>query len=335
MASDGTKRPGAIVARRVAWEESVLVEGTEALLWPASSEEEAAEGPFLPASDGVGAVLSWASSKVLRFQTASPQPLAQLLLVSTLAVGGPARFVVHKTYQLGSTAVCDPPRELYLLERRELFRVVVAAPVSVLTGGAKFSVHSLDCSSGGVRVYLPAPLDLGREVAIELGIGEHEPLEAAAAVRHCKQVGEEVWAAGLEFVNLAAGPTRKLSQFIALQERRLMPRVGSVTLVEYRSHGRTRLRDGLAKELSPGALVLGLHEVHVPGDAIEVSLRLGRKSFTFQGRVVACVPVVEDAQATARHKVTVCLDQQGRAGEEEFRRAVRDLALENLASSSP
>ncbi len=329
---DNTDGSGVLVARRVAWEDASLVEGTEAVLWPASSEDDAAEGPLPEASEGAAAVLSWVSAKVLRFETASPQPLAELLLASTLAVGGPARFVVHKNYQMGNTAVCDPPGQIFLVERRELFRVLVAVPMSVSTGTMKCSVHSIDCSSGGARAYLPAPVDVGSQVVVELGIGDDGPLKAETTVRHCRKVKEELWVAGFEFLNLPAGADRRLSQFLALQERRLMPRVSSVTLVEYRSHGRPVFREGLANELTPGSLVLGLHEEHLPGDLVEVNVRLRRQSFAFSGRVVASSPVLDDNQVVVRHKVTVCLDQQVRATEDEFRRAVRDLALEKLAS---
>lgn len=329
---DSSNGDGALAGRRVAWEEASLVEGTEAVLWPASREEDAAGDPLPETSEGVAAVLSWVTPKVLRFETASPEPLPELLLVSTLAVGGPARLVVRKTYQVGNTAVYDPPTAIYLVERRELFRVVVAVPVSVWVGTKECSVHSLDCSSGGVRLYLPAPLDVGHEAVLALEIGESTPLRAVGTARHCKKLTDELWVAGFEFASLPPGGGRQLSHFLALQERRLMPRVSSLALVEYRSHGRNGFREGLANELSPGALVLGLYEAHVPGDAIEVSLRLRRRSFTFPGRVVASAAVVDDSQTPVRHKVTVCLDPQDRAAEDEFRKAVRDLALEKLAS---
>ena len=90
------------------------MEGTEALLWPATSDA-AAEAEELPdRSEACRAVLSWVRPKVLRFEIESPpRALPELLLVSTLAVGGPAQFVVRKTYQISTTVACDPPRQYH------------------------------------------------------------------------------------------------------------------------------------------------------------------------------------------------------------------------------
>src|SRR5579875_3864685 len=105
------------LVRTLPWAQADLVEGTEAFLWPAASPQDAEEPPPDTAT-AVRAVLSWARPKVLRFETASPEPLPTLLLVSTFSVEGPALFVVTKTYQIGSTAACEPPRRVYIVERR-------------------------------------------------------------------------------------------------------------------------------------------------------------------------------------------------------------------------
>ena len=320
------------VVRRVDWADAGLVEGTEVLLWPAASESDAAGGVLPAGSEGLAAVLSWVRPKVVRFETASPEPLSELLLASTLAVGGPARFVVRKSYQIGSTAVCEPPREIYLVERRELFRVLVAAPVSVWAEQGSCSAHSLDCSAGGVRVYLPWPVGKGAEAVVELELSPGERLRAVAAARHCSRDLDGPWVTGFEFVSLPPAGRRQLSQFLVRQERRLMPRVKSFTLVECRSHGRAAFTEGLASELSPGAVVLDLYEAHAPGDAMEVKLQLRRQSFGFSGRVVACTAVADGSHKPVRHRVTVCLEAPGDPQEEQVREALRDLALENLAS---
>ncbi|HXR22688.1 MAG TPA: hypothetical protein VN786_09040, partial [Acidimicrobiales bacterium] len=56
------------LARRLAWADADLVEGTEALLWPASglADGEAEELP--DRSEASRAVLSWVRPKVLRFE---------------------------------------------------------------------------------------------------------------------------------------------------------------------------------------------------------------------------------------------------------------------------
>ena len=323
------------VARRVDWVDAGLVEGTEVLLWPATSEADAATGALPAAAEALAAVLSWVRPKAVRFETASPGPLPELLLASTLVVGGPARFVVRKCYQIGSTVVCEPPREIYLVERRELYRVLVAAPVSVWAEQGSCSAHSLDCSAGGVRVYLPWPVSKAAEAVVELELSPGEKLRAVAAARHCSRHLDGPWVAGFEFVSLPPAGRRQLGQFLARQERRLMPRVKSLTLVECRSHGRATFTEGLASELSPGAVVLDLYEAHAPGDAMEVKLRLRRQSFGFSGRVVACTAVADGSHKPVRHRVTVCLEAPEAPGdpqEEQVREALRDLALENLAS---
>ncbi|MDA8302387.1 MAG: PilZ domain-containing protein [Actinomycetota bacterium] len=321
-----------LLARRVAWADAGLVEGTEVLLWPAANEADAAGGALPAAPEGLAAVLSWVRPEVVRFETATPEPLAELLLASTLAVGGPARFVVRKSYQIGSTAVCEPPEEIYLVERRELFRVLVAAPVSVWAEKGSCSAHSLDCSAGGVRVYLPWPVGKGAEAVVQLELGTGEKLRAVAAARHCSRYPDGPWVVGFEFVSLPPSGRRQLSKFLAQQERRLMPRVKSLILVECRSHGRPAFAEGLASELSPGAVVLDLYEAHAPGDAMEVKFRLRRQSFGFSGRVVACTPVADANHKPVRHRVTVCLEAPAGPAEEQVRKALRDLALENLAS---
>jgi hypothetical protein len=89
------------LARRLAWADADLVEGTEALLWPASSEADGDVEELPDRSEACRAVLSWVRPKVLRFEIEPPpRALSELLLVSTLAVGGPAQFVAHKSYQI-------------------------------------------------------------------------------------------------------------------------------------------------------------------------------------------------------------------------------------------
>jgi hypothetical protein len=327
--SDRTASP---VVRRLAWEEVGLVEGTEAVLWRAESEADASAGDLPPASEGFAAVLSWARPRVVRFETASPEPLPELMLVSTFAVGGLARFVVRKSYQVGTTAACEPPEEVFLVERRELFRVVVAAPISVWVSAQAAKSHTLDCSPGGARIYLPWPVEVGAEAILELDLGQAEPLRAVAVARHCSRSGEGPWLAGFEWKSLPPAGRRQLSHFLAVQERRLMPRVRALTLVEYRSHGRKGFAEALASELSPGDVVLALYEAHGLGDAIELRLRLRRQEFAFAGKVVGCSPVAEPGQAPVRYNVRVCFD--GAGPEEQFRKAVRELAVEKLASRS-
>jgi len=327
--SDGTEPPA---VRRAAWGEAGLVEGTEAVLWEAESEADARDKPLPAASLGFTAVLSWVRAKVLRFETASPEPLPELLLVSTVAVGGPARFVARKSYQVGNTAVCEPPGEMYLVERRDLFRVAVSAPVSVWAASRTCSAFSLDCSPGGVRSYLPWPVEVGEEALVELDLGQNGQLRAVATVRHCVGSEGDLWLAGFQFTSLPPTGRRQLGHFLAVQERRLMPRVRALTLVEYRSHARKGFAEALVSELSPGALTLVVYEPHLPGDAVEVHVRLKKNDFAFTGRVVACSPVAEPGETPVRYNVRVCLDWAGGPAEEQFRAAVRELAVEKLAS---
>lgn len=324
--------------RRVAWEEAGLVEGTEALLWRADDDGAARQRLLPPAEEATAAVVSWVRPGALHFETASAGPLPELVLVSTQAVGGPARFVAHKSYQAGTTAVCEPPTEIFVFDKRELARVAVAVPVSVWASAQVASSHTLDCSPGGARSYLPWPVEVGAKAVLELELGGGEALRAGGVVRHCSAVdcppaGEGRWVAGFEWASLPPAGRRKLSHFLAQQERRLMPRVKSLTPVEYRAHGREGFAEALASELSPGDLVLSAYEAHSPGDPLEVRIRLRKQEFAFGGRVVACSPVAEPGRAPVRYSVRVCLDLAG--PEEQFREAVRGLALGRLASQQP
>lgn len=327
--SDGAVPP---IVRRVAWEGVGLVEGTESVLWPARSEDDVSDGRLPPASEGSPAVLSMVRATELRFETASTQPFPDLLLVSTLAVGGPAHFVVRKSHQVGAAVACDPPSDVYLVERREQFRVTVAAPLFMLVGPNNFSAHTLDCSAAGVRSYLPLPVEVGDEALLDLDLGEGERLRLIAAARHCFRFDEATWVAGFEFTSVPPSGRRQISHFLALQERRLIPRVRALTLVEYRSDGQEGFYGALASELSPGDVTVALYEARPPGNGVELRVRLHRQDFVFTGRVVACNPVVEAGQMTVRYNLRVCLDAAPGAVEDQWRKALRQLALQKQAS---
>ena len=152
---------GAVASRLVRvlpWAEVELVEGARALLWPAGTENAApTEEPPDPSSV-LQAVVSGAKCSVLYFETACQDPVPDLLLVSTKSHQGPARFVVAKSYQAGTTVACDPPEKAWVTERRQFFRVLVAAPVVVRSPFGDWSLWTIDCSLGGLCTCTPAPL---------------------------------------------------------------------------------------------------------------------------------------------------------------------------------
>ncbi len=348
------------VVRRVAWEQTRLVEGTEAVLWPAGEVLDE-PGPLPSAQEGERAVLSWARPKVLRFETATPRPLGELLLVSTLAVGGPVRFVVRKSYQRGNTAVCEPPGMVLMMERRTLFRVAVSTDVGMGLGeGRRWSVRSLDVSVGGMRVCLPDALEVGQEVALEPVLLNGAVVEALAVVRHCRpylaqtvEVGSRPpgafgtrrpspptppspkscnYTAGLEFVALTGDAERRLTQFVGHHQRRLMPCVHAVTALEYRSPGRSFV-EAFGTDVSPGDLVFKAYEGHVPGEELELRVRLGRQLHHFRTSVLASELVPEEGGAPRRYRVRVSLDVYRGQDEAQFRQAVKELAIERLSAS--
>jgi c-di-GMP-binding flagellar brake protein YcgR len=326
--------------------EGDLVEGTEAVLWPAASTAAAEVDELPDASNGVPAVLSWVRFKVLRFETASPEPLPELMLVSTVAVGGPAQFVVKKQYQVGSTAVCDPPAYMRILERRELFRIPVATRVKVGSECGEWSLHSLDCSLGGVRICLPQPLVVGTDVELTVELSERYEVTVQAVVRHCRPYQmpraakpaagsadvQHLNVVGLEFQSMPHDVERHLSQFVGYHQRRLMPRVHAVTPIEYRSHGHRQFLEAFAVEVSPGDAVFIAYEAHSPGDAMELKLRLGRQDYKFNACTLSCELAPEEEGVARRHIIRASLEDSGDSSEAPFRKAVRDLAVEKVTS---
>ena len=156
-------------------------------MWPASglADGEAEELP--DRSEACRAVLSWVRPKVLRFEIEPPpRALPELLLVSTLAVGGPAQFVVRKTYQISTTVACDPPAKITIVERRDLFRIPVAARVTVESASGTWSLYSVDCSVGGIRICPPNPIEVGAEVEVKVELGAGNEIILPAVVRHCR-----------------------------------------------------------------------------------------------------------------------------------------------------
>ena len=142
--TSGAEQPVTAPPRpQTAWAPGLLVEGTEALLWPAEDGVAAAAMPLPDPDEAVRAILSWVRPKVLRFQmTVAPQGFPELVLVSTQAASGPAQFVVHKSYQITTTVVCDPPDEVHIVERRDLFRVPVATPVVLTAPSGQHAIYS-------------------------------------------------------------------------------------------------------------------------------------------------------------------------------------------------
>jgi c-di-GMP-binding flagellar brake protein YcgR len=339
------------LARKLAWADADLVEGTEALLWPASSEA-AAEAEELPdRSEACRAVLSWVRPKVLRFEMEPPpRALPEMLLVSTLAVGGPAQFVVRKTYQISATVACEPPPNITIVERRDLFRIPVAARVTVESASGSWSLYSVDCSVGGIRICPPNPIEVGAEVEVKVELGAGNELILPAVVRHCRPYPPDARAnlvvahgrfdadpdgspsvAGLEFVRVPSDAERHLSQFVGRHQRRLMPRVQAVVPLEYRSHSDRRFLEGFATELSPGDLVLMARQPHLPGERLELKLRLSRQHFAFDASAVSCETTVEDDGKTVRHFVKVSFDDADAAVEAKFRKAVRELSIDRFS----
>lgn len=313
--------------RGFAWPDVELVEGTEAVLWPADGPEAALAEDLPPADQGALAVLSWARAKVLRFETASPEPLPTTLLVSTLAVGGPARFVVHKSYQVGATAVCDPPSEVMVVERRDLFRVPVVTDVSLSFHGGSFPGFTLDCSIGGLRAVVPRSVPVGNEVEVELALGPGKLATLPATARHCR-VGTPA-VVGLQFERVSADMERQLSQFVGFHQRRLMPRVKAVVPVEYSSHGRPFI-EAFASDVSPGDVCISAFEAHLPGEPVEVRVFLARRQHSFRAHVLSSEMIVEEGAPT-RHVLRLSFGEADVDAETQFRKAVRELAIDRVS----
>jgi hypothetical protein len=340
------------LVRTLPWAQSELVEGTEALLWPIDDPGAAAE----EAPDSAGAfraVLSWARPQVLRFETATPEPLPELVLASTLAVGGPAQFAVRKTYQIGTTAAFEPPAVVHIVERRDLFRVPVAAPVQLRAETGDWSLHSMDCSLGGLRLCVPAPLEVGSEAEVTVRLlggcsvtlpvrVRHSHLyevEPRPVVAHRRPPGEAPtptpphYVLGLQFVKLPAEAERRLSEFVGRHQRRLMPKVPGRTPIEYCPGSRRYYLEALASEISPGSVVFESRQGHLPGERLSLRARLGRQDYEFQACVVACQGHGHE-DGTSTYVLKAFFDEGDETLEAAFRKALRDLAIERVASST-
>ncbi len=137
--------------------------------------------------------------------------------------------------------------------------------------------------------------------------------------------------AGLQFVRVPSDAERHLSQFVGRHQRRLMPRVQAVVPLEYRSHGASRFLEAFASEVSPGDLVLMARQVHLPGERLELKVRLSRQDFTFNAAAVSCETTVEDEGRTVRHFVKVSFEDAAAAVEAKFRKAVRELSIDRFS----
>jgi c-di-GMP-binding flagellar brake protein YcgR len=300
--------------------------------------------------EAVRAILSWVRPRILRFKmTTPPQALPELILVSTRAGGGPARFVAHKSYQISTYVVCDPPDEVHIVERRDLFRVPVATRVTVAAPSGEWALFSTDFSPGGMRICPPAPLEIGTEVDLAVELEPGQVLAITAVVRHCQPyagTGDAPGArpqsdqdgcpshVGLQFLNLSARAERQLAQFVAHHQRRLMPRVKTLLTVQYRCESHRQFVEALGNEVSPGDIVFVAHEGHLPGDRLELRLRLGPRNYNFEAHAVSCKTAVVGNDNRVRHVVAASLDECGDGAEAHFRTAVRDLALEQWASGA-
>ena len=339
---------------RLTWGETDLVEGTEAMLWPASSPDDAAGGP--PEVPGWRAVLSWVRPQVIRLETAEPLPLPDLMLVGTLSVAGPAYFVARKSYQIGTTAACEPPTAVHIVERRDLFRVPVAANTSVALPGGTYPTATMDLSLGGARICLPQVLAVGTPVELQIELLRGQVAQLGAEARHCcpiaplpaggssprgrradgaRQPGPghaqaPMSIVGFAFIGVPPEAERRLSDFLARHQRRLMPRVTRRLPMEYRPEERSFYYEAFATEISPGDMIFGARKPHLPGERVGVRVRLGRSDFEFAGRVVAYRASADDEGAVA-HIVRVSFAETGDVLEAKFRKAVRDLAIDSVS----
>jgi c-di-GMP-binding flagellar brake protein YcgR len=275
--------------------------------------------------------------------TVAPQGFPDLVLVSTQATSGPAQFVVHKSYQITTTVVCDPPDEVHIVERRDLFRVPVATPVTLTTPSGQHAAYSMDISTGGVRVCSPEPFQVGAEVDLSIDLGGDQVVVSAGVVRHSEAFagtgsaqapprpgGHDVCPSqvGFQFTHLTSRAERQLAQFVARHQRRLMPRVKTFLTAQYSCERRPLFVDAPVTEVSPGEIVLVAREAHLPGEPLGLRLRVGGRAYSFGARVVSYKSELMDDGERIRHLVVASLPEGEDIAEERFRIAVRDLALE-------
>jgi len=318
--------------RRFPWAPRHLVEGTDALLWPASAAGLDASGApaahtAIDPGEAWPAVLSWVRSRVVRFELLPPpRPVPEVVLASTMAVEGPVRFVARRAYQVGRTVACDPPEELLVAERRDLFRLAVAAPVTIGSPAGRWATYCVDLSLGGLRVPVPSPLAAGTEVGVTLGLGRGEAVAIGAVVRHCEGAGGIVLA-GVEFQAMSPRTEQRLCYFVGSHQRRLLPRAQVGAVVDYWPEGGGRHREAPARELSPGDVAFVVREARPVGERLGLHLRLNRHDYDFGATVVSCGPALGPGDAD-HYLVRASLDEMSEEAQGRFRRAVREAAIE-------
>lgn len=247
---------------------------------------------------------------------------------STSVTGAVMTFSTRAVHRAGRRLTCSMPDAVFRANRRTLFRVPAAVPITVTIDRpagspvAPIETTTLDMGHGGIRILLPEAMDVGTSVTLAVQLGEEDVIHAAATACY-SYLHLGGYSTGMAFDRMSTADSKRLAQAIGTHQRRLLPRVESRLLATYTLAGTIASRAATVVHLSPGSVTMVSQDKVVLGGRLTMSLRLADQQFALEGTIV------DVDLASFRRPVIVALDPSDAKLEGHLRASLHDF-LENL-----